>query len=417
MISCKQGCSRIAQTVELAHRANIPYVWIDTCYIDKSSSAELSQAINSMYKWYQISKICYAFLANMPTRVRSISHLPPHSLKECELFKRGWTLQVLIAPSQVEFYDMDWKRRGSKQTWAEEISKFAKIPATVLRGERSLSQVPVAQRMSWAANRKTTECEDMAYCLLGLFDVNMPLLYGEGQKSFRRLQEEIIKSVLDLSLFAWRLPGQLPQTPNTSKDGYGENDRVICGVLAVKPADFGECHDIEHNSDHVPEDYAITNIGVRTSIQLLTVSSGYEDGPAQQYVLPLRCSSNGRILGVYLRKCGLDRFVREDPINLAHLPRYPVNAPNGTRSSNEPKLCIHTNAAKAPQKLDIWRHIYDLSLARVGPKAWWNIFYNRDQTSCSSSATKVSKHAMLGAGVDLTTKIGCSLFRVTLHGT
>ena len=175
-----KGYQKIAMTCRLASEANISYAWVDTCCIDKSSSAELTEAINSMYRWYQRAAICYAFLSDlepaMPGEKSSITATA--TLRDCRWFTRGWTLQELIAPRQVIFYDRAWQSRGSKSELAEILSEITNVDIEVLQHTKPLSALSTAQKMSWAAERETTRMEDTAYCLLGIFDVNMPLLYG-----------------------------------------------------------------------------------------------------------------------------------------------------------------------------------------------------------------------------------------------
>jgi hypothetical protein len=155
-----------------------------------------------MYRWYSSAKICYAYLVDVPGNTLSNS-LPPE-FRKSRWFTRGWTLQELIAPSNVVFYSRFWDRLGTKIDQCDLLSEITGIDSTILRDDRDLKCISVAQKMSWAANRETTRVEDMAYCLLGIFDVNIPLLYGEGKKAFIRLQEEIVKSTEDHSIFAWR---------------------------------------------------------------------------------------------------------------------------------------------------------------------------------------------------------------------
>ncbi|KAI1167614.1 heterokaryon incompatibility protein-domain-containing protein [Nemania serpens] len=216
----KKGYEKIKNCCSLAKANGYGYVWIDTCCIDKRSSAELSEAINSMYRWYQEADICYAYLADVP----SIS-----KLSESRWFTRGWTLQELIAPSTVLFFNNEWQNIGDKVGLQADISRITGIPSNFLLGD-SLGYASVAQRMSWAANRKTTRTEDMAYCLLGIFDIYMPMLYGEGEKAFIRLQEEIMKAIGDHSLFAWR-----------STEYHG-------GILASSPAAFANSGNIVSTS-------------------------------------------------------------------------------------------------------------------------------------------------------------------------
>jgi heterokaryon incompatibility protein (HET) len=189
----KRGWYKIEKSCEQSLRDGLNYVWADTVCIDKSSSAELSEAINSMFKWYRNSTICYAYLCD----------LPEFDLEESRWFTRGWTLQEMIAPKELWFYDRNWAIQGSKSALLEKLQDITGVDITALRGG-SLRFFSVAKKMSWASKRQTIREEDIAYCLLGVFDISMPLLYGEGSKAFIRFQEEIIKEYDDESLFAWR---------------------------------------------------------------------------------------------------------------------------------------------------------------------------------------------------------------------
>jgi hypothetical protein len=176
------------------------YVWIDTCCIDKTSSAELSEAINSMFAWYRGAAVCYAYLSDLGSRREG----GVQSLAKCRWFTRGFTLQELIAPAHVVFYKGDeWIPIGDKTSLSKKLAQITKISEEILTGTRPFETASVANRMGWACKRRTTRPEDIAYCLMGIFNVNMPLLYGEGTKAFFRLQEEIMKQTTDHSLFAW----------------------------------------------------------------------------------------------------------------------------------------------------------------------------------------------------------------------
>jgi hypothetical protein len=203
--------------------------------IDKSSSAELSEAINSMFRWYHEATVCYAYLSDCtgsdpsrPFEKNRKSALPgqkddnpqalhykPKLSHSSRWFRRGWTLQELIAPKVLEFLAEDWSHIGTKLSLQDSISAITGISLDVLRGG-SLSACTVAERMGWAANRDTTRLEDIAYSLLGIFQVHMPLLYGEGRRAFIRLQEEIMKTTEDYTLFAW-------QPPDTNYWGTADN--------------------------------------------------------------------------------------------------------------------------------------------------------------------------------------------------
>ncbi|KAK4108513.1 HET-domain-containing protein [Canariomyces notabilis] len=243
----KRGYVKIEGACRQARRDGFQYIWVDTCCIDKSSSAELSEAINSMYRYYQQAEVCYAYLAGLPERTDPMNDL---AFANHEWFTRGWTLQELIAPKEVLFFterrdfdcqviDLelsantnrtgDWILLWKKSTMCERLSSITGIDAGVLAHTRSIESISIAERMSWAAQRVTTRVEDRAYCLLGLFGVNMPMLYGEGEKAFIRLQEEIMKDTSDESLFEWRdesadpkaLTGLLATSPSMFKDSGG----------------------------------------------------------------------------------------------------------------------------------------------------------------------------------------------------
>lgn len=193
------------------------YAWIDSCCIDKTSSAELSEAINSMYLWYYKAGRCYAYLSD----VQSMD-----TFQESEWFARGWTLQELLAPAEVFFLDKDWNDLGTKKSLQEAVSDQTRIPINILSGA-DLETATVAQRMSWASQRKTTRIEDRAYCLMGIFGINMPLLYGEGERAFIRLQEEIMKISNDHSIFCWKSSDSRGGLLATSPDAFRDSDNII----------------------------------------------------------------------------------------------------------------------------------------------------------------------------------------------
>ena len=187
-----QSFRKIEYCCSQASRDGFEYSWVDTCCIDKSSSSELSEAINSMFRWYSNAAICYAYLSDV--------HVASDQMFLSRWFTRGWTLQELLAPKSVQFFSSTWEFIGSKQSLSQKIANTTGIDEATLLNPTALSSASVARRMAWAAKRQTSRTEDVAYCLMGLFDVNMPLLYGEGEKAFIRLQEEIIKENDDHSL-------------------------------------------------------------------------------------------------------------------------------------------------------------------------------------------------------------------------
>ena len=210
-----EGCCREAL------KNGLDYVWIDTCCIDKRSSAELSEAINSMFVWYARAKVCYAYLSDVHDTMNVAVPQFTTAFRKSKWWTRGWTLQELLAPRKVEFYSASWTHLGGKFGFADNenyfggnysptgsinssIAEITGIGVEYLNDPGALYQASVAEKMSWAAQRQTTRLEDVAYSLLGIFEVNMPLLYGEGDGAFRRLQETIISCSDDQSIFVWR---------------------------------------------------------------------------------------------------------------------------------------------------------------------------------------------------------------------
>jgi hypothetical protein len=196
----KAGYDKIRFCAQQAADDNLQYFWVDTCCIDKSSSAELQEAINSMFRWYQNAAKCYVYLSDVSTRKRKASDrfsdcTWESAFRSSRWFTRGWTLQELLAPGSdsVEFFSQEGHRLGDKRTLERQIYEITGIPITALQGT-PLSQFNVDDRLLWAENRQTTRGEDKAYSLFGIFDIQMPLLYGEGRdKALRRLREEIDK--------------------------------------------------------------------------------------------------------------------------------------------------------------------------------------------------------------------------------
>ena len=219
--SIKKGFRKLEGFCKVACSANCRYGWIDTCCINKGDLNELSEAINSMYRWYQGSKMCIAYLEDVPQK----------QLTDSVWFDRGWTLQELIGPKAVTFFDYGWNIIGTKIELIADLSRKTRIPEGILSHATKLSTCSIAQRMSWAANRVTTRVEDRAYSLMGLFDVNMPMIYGEREKAFLRLQQNIIQKSKDESIFAWatEFPG---------------NTTTYSGLFAPSPLAYASCSNI-----------------------------------------------------------------------------------------------------------------------------------------------------------------------------
>ncbi|KAF2662203.1 HET-domain-containing protein [Lophiostoma macrostomum CBS 122681] len=295
----KKGGQKILRTCKLALRDRYEYAWVDTCCIDKSSSAELTEAINSMFNWYARSARCYVYLRGFDGKD------PSSDFSLCRWFTRGWTLQELIAPKEMHFYDTNWRYFGSKAELGAALSAITGIERPILNGMHPLHVISVAKKMSWAASRTTTREEDLAYCLLGIFGISMPLVYGEGARAFTRLQEEIMKETTDLTLFAWQA-----ETYITGAVRYR-------GVLANSPMEFSNAGDIVSNTNprNNPE-FAMTNKGLKIQTTLTR-------GLGNTRFMPLNCYRQTTshdfigILGINLVSIGGGVYARDLPHRLA----------------------------------------------------------------------------------------------------
>jgi hypothetical protein len=303
-----KGYSKVEGCCRQAKKVGLEYVWTDTCCIDKSSTAELSEAINSMFNWYCRAEVCFVYLSDVDGGDNIEAN--DSAFRKSVWFTRGWTLQELLAPAKVEFFASDWTSLGSKSGLYSLISSITDIDATALirtADQRSadpakaisdvqkvLGEFSIARRMSWASKRKTTRVEDIAYCLLGIFNVNMPLIYGEGSKAFGRLQDEIMSKSEDQSIFAWK-------NPNAGKT-----------LFASSPADFSGCGDIDGHvrvaEAPTPTSYSLTNRGLCIQLQLAPECGKYWVGLLTCKQSP-PLSSEGdslsvrkALVGIYLEK-------------------------------------------------------------------------------------------------------------------
>jgi hypothetical protein len=253
------------------------WLWADNCCIDKTNSVELSEAINSMFKYYRNAEVCYAYLADVQASTWE------SEIRNARWWTRGWTLQELIAPSSLEFYSNTWNPLGSRDNLHEIITEITGIEDIYLKGY-PIEHASIAKRMSWAASRVTTRDEDIAYCLIGIFDVNVSMLYGEGtQRAFVRLQQEIMASSEDQSLFAWT---------------RADEDSEQHGLLADSPRDFknsGSITAYTADVDYTPS--TMTARGLHVSLPL----TRKDDGTC---IAALQCPGLGyrSRLAVYLEK-------------------------------------------------------------------------------------------------------------------
>ncbi|KAF5533252.1 heterokaryon incompatibility protein het-E-1 [Fusarium mexicanum] len=254
-VTWKRGYSKILKACNKAVKHKLDWLWVDTNCIDKSSSAELTEAINSMFAYYRNSWVCFVYLADVADSLSSEEELFSQ-IENSRWFTRGWTLQELIAPKHLVFYAADWTEIGCKnKAMVNLVASITSVEKKYLNDTESIHEAPVAKRMSWLAKRTTTRTEDMAYCMLGIFDISMPLLYGEGKKAFFRLQEEIIKRSNDHTIFCWEWNEDVPNN--------------WASLLAPWPTVFGGAGDFETLEKDDISVFSMTNAGL--SIRLPAV--------------------------------------------------------------------------------------------------------------------------------------------------
>ncbi|KAM5531373.1 hypothetical protein V8D89_014966 [Ganoderma adspersum] len=380
---------KIRLACKTAGRRGFRYIWIDSCCIDKMNSAEWSEAINSMYAWYRDAKICFAFLADIPTGSQ-----PSARFNTSRWFTRGWTLQELIAPHNVVFLSEEWEYLGSKHSLAPFLQQITGINQDVLRHKVSLDQVSVAKRMSWASKRETTRLEDEAYSLLGIFDIHMPALYGEGRRAFRRLQEEILRRIPDQSLFAWgnahtcpvpatltlnpsyaaANPGQTAASTNGVREEFSPllslalpSSMNTCSLFATSPRDFEGSNGVNPVVDYdsftvlsggieVPiHDYGLSPYGTRTQFALLSLSNKAIAHPEDHdyYIAILACTDEHySSLGLLGRLCVVRRY---------DSPSYKINQLHATvflMRFNGPCSLFVLPSRQDSQAHNLLRHIH-----------------------------------------------------------
>ncbi|RYP67355.1 hypothetical protein DL771_007299 [Monosporascus sp. 5C6A] len=382
----RKGWAKIVSTVRMARKNGLKYAWVDTCCIDKSSSAELSEAINSMFQYYEDAKVCYVYMSDLPN-IRSMkgpeaAKSRSASFAKCRWFTRGWTLQELVASRVVEFYDSDWNHYGTNESLEDAISSVTNIPSDVLKKKAPLQSVSVACRMSWAANRTTTRREDRAYSLLGIFNINMALLYGEGDKAFIRLQEEICRQTADLSLFAWKaerlhwggliIPGEkAPTSPYLGQ--------VLHGILASSPSQFahaGAYSTVSTGSAQYSGEYTLTNRGLRFDAVTLKC-----DREAGRYLMSLDCDDKNSKpvsqLAIRLMKVG-SAYVRSHADALFD---WPVGAEGVYEERVYITKILSPELSEAYSRSTLSVHLPDegketqqsfSEIKAVSPKPWWD---------------------------------------------
>ncbi|KAI1283360.1 heterokaryon incompatibility protein-domain-containing protein [Xylaria sp. FL0933] len=266
LVVAKAGYKKIFSACRQARADGLEYLWVDTNCIDKKSSAELSEAINSMFAFYANSDRCYVYLEDFlgpdtSRDAKNIKHAGSgepsemQGLQRCRWFTRGWTLQELLAPTVVIFFDSKWRKVGERKNglFRDQLSRITGTDTRHLENRQNIFTASIAERMSWAARRQTTREEDIAYCMLGIFGINMPLLYGEGSRAFLRLQEEIIRTSNDQTIFCWDHP-------------KGAHSNAWDSVLAPAPNVFAE------SGNFIPTSlddtgYSLTNNGLSIKLR------------------------------------------------------------------------------------------------------------------------------------------------------
>ncbi|KAI5986761.1 hypothetical protein F5J12DRAFT_868177 [Pisolithus orientalis] len=226
----KPGYDKVQGCCTLALQHGLDYVWIDTCCADANSITAFDEALNSSYAWFNQAAVCFVYLHDVESRERPEQE--SSTFRRSKWFSRAWTLQELLAPGNVFFFAKDWKEIGTKAGLASVISSVTGIHTDALMHPERVPHFSVATRMSWAKGRKSSKPEDRVYALMGLFGVNLPIVYGQGEtETFMKLQHEIIKKSDDQSILAWRFFTRAP-SPRTSS------------FLADSPDYFADCGDV-----------------------------------------------------------------------------------------------------------------------------------------------------------------------------
>jgi hypothetical protein len=325
----KAGWSKIEKCCQQASQDELEWIWVDTCCIDKTSSSELSEAINSMWKWYSLAMVCYVHLDDVSRGDFNEKVLVGDKFSESRWFTRGWTLQELLIPLKLKIFSRNWRLIGVQSNDFEhsdimrrKISQITGIGELYLsrNSQHTFFKASVATRMSWASKRTTTREEDMAYCLMGLFNVNMPILYGEGVgKAFRRLQIAILERSGDHSLFAWE-----------HKSASYSN----C-PFADSPEDFQWCSGIQiFSKSSIIHPFSMYNVGLSMKLPLRGHPL-YEN----LYLAPLNCQVELRDGKRYWLHVPLDTVqLGEDQTAIAKLFRRAKSKAGGLSHIDEPGL-------------------------------------------------------------------------------
>ncbi|RFU80416.1 vegetative incompatibility het-e-1 [Trichoderma arundinaceum] len=337
-----------------ADRDGLGYVWIDTCCIDKTNLVELSEAINSMFRWYSCAHVCYVYLSDVPDD----DDARGSKFQTSRWFQRGWTLQELLAPKNLRFFNAEWRCIGTKRSKCTIIKNITQVPRQFLLGITELNSASVAQRMSWAAQRETKRAEDLAYCLLGIFDITMPMIYGEGGKqAFFRLQEQIMRTTRDDSILAWDLSTEEEDGPSV-----GSFDQIIGGeILAPAPSYFANSGQIITQEQSINPLHSLDIFGGET-FGLLSCRPGHDN---QQVVgIPLAKMASG-VSNEYVRPRGRPSMLRPIAESDA-LPELIHIKKDGQKDTS-----AKTNQQHLLYEDDLFAEV-DLTLIEAFPPSCWD---------------------------------------------
>ncbi|KAF2719286.1 kinesin light chain 1 [Polychaeton citri CBS 116435] len=246
----KLGYKKIQFCIQQTKQDGLKYFWVDTCCIDKDRETELSKALRSMFRWYANAEKCYVFLSDVPQKTSE------QDFRSSRWFKRGWTLQELIAPSTLEFFSEDWYSLGLKESLERQISEITRIPVKALRGH-ALTDFTVQERRQWQVGRDTREPEDLVYSLLGLLEISMPVLYGEGKvKAWERLENEInaiqkgyLSEAIEARPFIAR-ERELREVHAELNDGGARRTVVLQGLGGIGKTQLAIAYAVRHKEDY-----------------------------------------------------------------------------------------------------------------------------------------------------------------------
>ena len=301
--------SKFRNAGRIATSLGIPWIWIDTVCINRSSTTELTEAVNSSFRWFRDSNTCIVYLDDLTYEPTANEQDLEIALRRCRWMRRCWTLQELIAPPRVKFYDSEWRFIGSKKSLLHILSRITRVNEEVLEDANCLAEYAVGVRMSWAAHRLAHRIEDMAYSLIGIFDVSMPIIYGEGVRSFLRLQEEILKYIDDATLFAWQ--------------AYGS--QMYRGLFASSPSEFSHFTTLSTTKSSRLQGLVCT-----TSSGVIIESLFWIDNAHKAVILGISVEdtdlSTSKCMGVLLREWN-GYFVRYSPQTILKLHDLPFGTP------------------------------------------------------------------------------------------